>query len=261
MSEEADRFHAELAGGWVVLPVHNEERLLAGVLDGIRRVLGDGVEILVVDDGSTDRSGAEALRSGARVVRHLFNMGYGVSLQTGFKAALKSGAAWVVIMDADGQHDPASLPALLKPVLEGRADVVVGSRFLGSPDYRMPLSKRLGVGVFRLLARLLADLRMSDPTSGYQAYGRRAAAFCTHDDFPFDFPDTDLLILLKKAGLRLEEVPVLMHNHPQGKTMHSGLVPYYYVFKMAVSILATMLRETHSYLGRRVEESGPGGLP
>ncbi len=250
--------HVESSRGWVVLPVHNEERFLGGVLEGIRKVLGDQVVVLVVDDGSTDRSAAEALRAGARVVRHPFNMGYGVSLQTGFKAALRGGASWVVIMDADGQHDPVSLPILLAPVLAGRADVVVGSRFLGSPDYRMPFSKQLGVGLFRLLARLLADVRVTDPTSGFQAYGRRATAFCTHDDFPFDFPDTDLLILLKKAGLKLEEVPVRMHNHPQGKTMHAGLVPYYYVFKMGVSILATMLRESHSYLGRRVEDPRPG---
>ena len=246
--------------GWIVLPVHNEERFLGSVLSGVRKVLGDQAELLVIDDGSTDRSAQVALEAGARVVRHPFNMGYGVSLQTGFKAALRGGAAWVVIMDADGQHDPASLPALLAPLQSGRADVVVGSRFLGSPDYRMPFSKRLGVSVFRGLARLLADIRISDPTSGYQAYGLRAVAFCTHDDFPFDFPDTDLLILLKKAGFRLEEVPVLMHNHPQGKTMHAGLVPFYYVFKMAVSILATTLRETHSYLGRRADESGPEAL-
>ena len=234
--------------GWVVLPVHNEELLLEGVLGGIRRVLGDRAEILVVDDGSTDCTASVASAAGARVVRHGFNMGYGVSLQTGFKTALREGASWVVIMDGDGQHDPSSLETLLAPVLAGEADVVLGSRFLGSPAYRMPWVKRAGVLVFRLMAEILAGVRVTDPTSGYQALSRQALAFCVHDVFPFDFPDTDMLISLSKAGLRVREVPVLMHNHPEGKTMHTGLVPFYYVFKMVVSILATTFRESHSYL-------------
>ena len=240
--------------GWIVLPVHNEEALLPGVLRRIREVMGDRSEILVVDDGSSDRSSEVALAGGARVIRHSVNMGYGVTLQTGFKTATRGGAAWVVIMDGDGQHDPSSLPALTAPVLDGRADVVVGSRFLGSPGYRMPLTKRVGVRLFRLMALALAGLRITDPTSGYQALSRRTVAFCTHDVFPFDFPDTDMLITLRKAGLRVIEVPVLMHNHPDGKTMHSGMVPFYYAFKMVVSILATALRESHSYLGTKVEE-------
>ncbi len=240
--------------GWVVLPVHNEAALLGGVLERVRRTCGKGVRILVVDDHSTDASAEIARQAGARVIRHCFNMGYGVSLQTGFKAAMQGRADWVVIMDGDGQHDPASIPALIAPVVRGEADVVVGSRFLGSPDYRMPWPKRIGVRLFRVMARLLANLRVTDPTSGFQAFSCRAAAFCTHDLFPFDFPDTDLLITLKKAGLRVTEVPVLMHNHPQGKTMHAGWVPYYYVFKMFVSILATTLRESHSYLDQKVEK-------
>ena len=240
--------------GWIVLPVFNEDKALPGVLADIRRLAPADSVLLVVDDGSTDGSADAARAAGARVVRHGFNMGYGVSLQTGFKAALAEGADWVVIMDGDGQHDPASLDVLLAPVRAGEADVVLGSRFLGSPDYRMPWVKRAGVGVFRLMAEVLAGVRVTDPTSGYQALSRKAMTFCAHDVFPFDFPDTDMLISLSKAGLKVAEVPVLMHNHPEGKTMHSGLVPFYYVFKMVVSILATTFRESHSYLdtGKRV---------
>lgn len=248
-----------MTGGWVILPVFNEAALLGGVLERVRQACGEGVRILVVDDHSGDASAGIARAAGARVIRHCFNMGYGVSLQTGFKAAMQEGASWVVIMDGDGQHDPASIPALVAPVVRGEADVVVGSRFLGSPDYVMPWPKRIGVLVFRIMARLLADLGVTDPTSGFQAFSRRAAAFCTHDLFPFDFPDTDMLITLKKAGLRVTEVPVLMHNHPQGKTMHAGWVPYYYVFKMFVSILATTLREGHSFLDHKVEDPPVGG--
>lgn len=244
--------------GWIILPVHNEAASLPAVLEGVRAVLGDTVDILVVDDGSKDGSADVARRHGARAVSHLFNMGYGVTLQTGFKLALRGGADWAVIMDADGQHDPISLPVLVAPVLAGTHDVVVGSRFLGSPDYRMPFAKRVGVQVFRMMGRVLAGLVVTDPTSGYQALSRRAVAFCTADVFPFDFPDTDMLITLKKAGLRVGEVPVRMHNHPQGKTMHAGLVPLYYAFKMVVSILAVTFRETHSYLGVLPERPAGG---
>jgi glycosyltransferase involved in cell wall biosynthesis len=231
----------------VVVPARNERSNLAGVVRGIREHLPRG-DILVVDDASRDGTAAEAGRLGVRVVSHPFPLGYGAALQTGFKCALRDGYALVIQMDGDGQHDPVSLPALIRPVEEGRADVVVGSRFLEEGGYRPPLLRRMGIAFFRVIARWLVHDRLTDPTSGYKALSARAFRFCTYDLFPFDYPDTDMLITLKKAGLRVAEVPALMHPRRMGESMHRGVRPVYYLFKVCVSILATVLRQSHAYL-------------
>ncbi|MBU2488905.1 MAG: glycosyltransferase family 2 protein, partial [Proteobacteria bacterium] len=113
----------------VIIPAYNEEPHIAGVARGARSAV-PGAGVLVVDDGSTDRTGALAAEAGARVMTLPFNLGYGAALQAGFHYALSRGYTHAVLMDGDGQHDPASIPGLLAPVLAGAADVAVGSRFL-----------------------------------------------------------------------------------------------------------------------------------
>ncbi|MBI4230925.1 MAG: glycosyltransferase family 2 protein [Planctomycetes bacterium] len=232
---------------WAVIPVRNEESRLGGVLAALREQTPD-LRVLVVDDGSHDASGRVARAGGATVVRHPFHMGYGAALQTGFKYVLSHGGRTVVTLDGDGQHDPACVRALLVPVEAGTTDLAVGSRFLGPDPYPIGFARRTGVALFRLLARLLTGLRITDPTSGYQALSEGVVRFCATDAYPHDYPDTDHLLALKKAGFRIVEVPVRMFPRASGTSMHGGLRPVYYAFKVLVSMLAVVLREGHSYL-------------
>lgn len=232
---------------WAVIPARNEAPRLGAVLAGVR-AHAPGVVPVVVDDASHDESARTAEEGGACVVRLPFHLGYGAALQTGFKYVLARGADAVVTLDGDGQHDPASIPALLAPVVEGRADIAVGSRFLGPEPYPMGAVRRLGVRLFRTLARILSGLDVSDPTSGFQALSPAAVRFCATDVYPDDYPDTDLLLAARKAGFRIVEVPVRMHPRAAGRSMHGGLRPVYYVFKVLVSMLAVTLREGHAYL-------------
>jgi hypothetical protein len=226
----------------ILIPAFNEEEQIAAVIQQVQKEV-PGTEVLVVNDGSSDQTEQKALTSGAKVLSHPFNMGYGVALQTGYKYALKYGFDYVLQMDGDGQHDPQFLKTLLREVQEGRADVVIGSRFLGEGKYRVPLLRRMGMLLFGFIASRLSGQRITDPTSGYQALSRRAVEFCAGDAFPGDYPDADVLVMLHRAGLRIREEPVGMHPNLNGRSMHSGLKPLYYTYKMFLSIALNLVRK------------------
>lgn len=239
-----------LGRGVVVLPAFDEERGLGEVLAGLRQAC-PSFDLVVVDDGSRDRTAEVARRHGAVVLRHPFNMGYGAALQTAYKYAAREGYPVLVQLDADGQHDPAFVPGLARHVLEGRADAVVGSRFLVGEGYIPPFARRVGMVLFGYIASVVTRRRVTDPTSGYQAMSARVFGFLQTDAFPADYPDADVLILLHRAGFKVEELPVAMRLSPTGKSMHSGVLrPMFYVFKMLLSILVTLLREPPRGLAR-----------
>lgn len=224
----------------VIIPCLDEGPRIAGLL----RQLGEAhpdLDVLVIDDGSTDDTAARAADGGAAVVKLPFNLGYGAALQTGYKYALERGYERVVQMDGDGQHPVSQLRPLLDRLDEGDVDLVVGSRFLGRADYRIPLPRLFGIRLFSRLTSLLARRRITDPTSGLQAMNRRVFGFYQQDFYPYDYPDGDMLLRVQFAGLRFEEVPVVMVGGPPGKSMHSGLRPVYYVYKLLLSLGLTWL--------------------
>jgi glycosyltransferase involved in cell wall biosynthesis len=228
--------------GLILIPAYREETTLERVLSEVRAATP--YEILVVDDGSPDRTAAIARENGATVLSHPFNLGYGAALQTGYTYAAKGDYDVVVQLDADGQHDPTFVKELTRPILEGDLDVCVGSRFLLGDGYVPPFARRAGMVLFGYIASVVTRRRVTDPTSGFQALSRRAFTFFQSDVFPTDYPDADMLILLHRAGLRAEERPVAMRDSVTGQSMHSGVLrPAFYVFKMLLSIAVTLLRE------------------
>ncbi|MCU0670086.1 MAG: glycosyltransferase family 2 protein [Myxococcota bacterium] len=220
----------------VVMPAFNEAERLPALLAALRRARPE-LDCIVVDDGSRDATAAVAAAAGARVLRLPFNLGYGAALQTGYKEALRRDAPWVVQMDADGQHLPAEVEALVGALASGDCDVVLGSRFLEASGYEMGAARSLGRDLFRAVARR-AGLRVTDPTSGFQALSRRALEFYAGDWFPSDYPDVDVLLAATRAGLVVREVPVHMAPGARASTLHSGWKPLYYVYKMLLSIWA-----------------------
>ena len=206
-------------------------------------------DILVINDGSLDLTAARASEAGAEVVSHPFNLGYGAALQTGYRYATRKGYDLLVQMDGDGQHDPSCIRQLLEPVRLGTADVAIGSRFLDADGqevsgghYRVPLARRIGIGLFRSITALIIGQRVTDPTSGFQAMQKAVFGFFTGEAFPADYPDADVIIMLHRAGFRIVEVPVRMFENAERKSMHSGFKPLYYVFKMFLSIFVTLMR-------------------
>lgn len=233
----------------VIIPAFNEAASIGQVIAGAREALPEA-DVLVVDDGSVDETASRAIASGARVTSLPFNLGYGVALQTGYKYALAKGYDFVLQMDADGQHEARDLPALLEVVRSNRADVAIGSRFLKNRDYHAPLARRVGMSLFASIASLMTHTRVTDPTSGFQALNRRVVQFYASPAYPVDYPDADVLIMLHNSGFRFVEVPVTMYSDDRGKSMHGGIRPLYYVFKMLLSIFMVMLRGKQKWEAR-----------
>jgi glycosyltransferase involved in cell wall biosynthesis len=226
----------------ILIPAYNEGDQIARVIEGIYQVAPDN-DILVVDDGSVDNTVSVARRAGATVVSHSFNLGYGAAIQTGYKFAHRHGYDFLAQIDGDGQHDPAFIPQLLDPVKNGEVDFVVGSRFLAAESYTPSVPRRIGMAFFRWLVSWIVGTRITDCTSGYQAFNRDVISLFTRDLFPVDYPDADVLITLHRAGFRIRELPVRMFASQNSKSMHNGLKPIYYMFKMLLSVFVTLIRD------------------
>jgi len=226
----------------VLIPAYNERRNITRVIMNIKKVLPES-DILVINDGSSDDTASRVADTGAGVVTHLFPLGDGAARQTGFVYAVRNNYDRVIQMDGDGQHDPLYIPALLGALAEG-ADVAIGSRFLGvQQGYRVPVLRRIGMLIFSAIASLATGRRITDPTSGFRAVNKDAALLYASELYPRHFPDADLLILTHRAGFKIMEVPVKMHAD-SGKSIHQGLKPVYYIFKMFLSIMVTIMRKT-----------------
>ena len=225
----------------VVIPAHDEQASLPGTLAEVRE-RAPFVDILVVDDGSHDDTTRVARAAGVTAVRHPVNLGVGGALQTGFRWAVRHGYDVVVQLDADGQHDPGYLEALLAPVVAGRCDVSIGSRFVSSTGYRAPWNRRLGMLLFSGVVGLALGRPIYDTTSGFRAYARRVMDVCQYD-FPKDFPDAPLLILLARRGFRLEEVPVVMRVRTAGQSFYTLGKQLYYPYKNLLASLMALIRK------------------
>lgn len=227
----------------VLIPAYNEEKNIADVIHNIRKVSSE-FDILVIDDGSKDQTTSIIENLGVNLISLPYNLGYGVALQTGFLYAKQKGYKIVIQMDADGQHDPSYILDMLNEIQKPDVDVVIGSRFLKNSGYKTTLSKRIGMKFFGFLASVITKEKITDPTSGFQVLKGDVIDFMSQDLYPPDYPDADMIILLYRAGFKIKEVPVKMSNDMQNtKSMHRGHKTIYYVLKMLLSIIVTMLRE------------------
>lgn len=218
----------------LIIPAFNEAASLPGVLRRVAEVAPD-LHCVVVDDGSRDDTAAIARRSGAIVIQHPFNLGYGAAIQTGYKYALARGVEQLVQMDADGQHDPADIPKLLAPIEDGSCDLVIGSRFAEPTGYAMGFSREFGRRLFGVIAGRFG-LTVTDPTSGFQAMNRKVIAIYAEDFFPSDYPDVDVLVRVHRYRLRIREVSVRMRAETRRSRIHGGLRSVYYFYKMILSL-------------------------
>tara|TARA_B100000029_G_scaffold62686_1_gene56202 strand:- start:429 stop:1145 length:717 start_codon:yes stop_codon:yes gene_type:complete len=227
----------------VIIPAFNEAKFIGSVLAEIADT-NPNVDILVIDDGSTDATSVEVRKLGVSVLRHPFNLGYGSAVQTGYMYAVECGYEYLVQIDADGQHNPKDIPKLLKPILDGELDITMGSRFLDGNSYTPHFARMIGIRILRLLTQLLCNVRVTDPTTGYQAMNSKVLRLFSGPLFPKDYPDADVLILLVMSKFRFKEVPVNMFESKEKKSMHGGIVqPIYYMFKMILSMLLTRFRK------------------
>jgi glycosyltransferase involved in cell wall biosynthesis len=226
----------------IIIPAFNEEASLARVLSDTKQS-NPHADILVVNDGSTDHTSEIARQEGVKVLDIPFNIGYGGAVQTGFRFATEEGYDFVITLDGDAQHDPASAENLIEAMEREDADVIIGSRFLGAP-YSMGTARRVGVFIFSRIARLYTGITFTDPTSGFQLFNRTVFSYLSvGDNYPLDYPDVNIIMALHKKKFKVREAPVRMVEKPNGKSMHSGLRPLVYVARMFLAILMVLLRK------------------
>jgi glycosyltransferase involved in cell wall biosynthesis len=204
----------------VVIPARNEEATIGELLGRLSRVRVSGcvLRAVVVDDGSTDRTAEIAAELGAGVARHPANRGLGAAVRTGLRAAVEAGASVVAYMDADLEYSPEDIPRLVQPIIAGRADYVLGSRFVGAPRGvgGMKLHRRLGNYAFTALIALLVRRFITDGQTGMRAFSREAAgaAEIIHD---YNYAQVLTLDLLRK-GFRIAEVPIRYRVREHGES-------------------------------------------
>lgn len=224
-----------------IVPALNEQASIARVVAEIREA-DLGFDIVVVDDGSLDRTAEVAEATGARVLKLPFNLGIGGAVQTGYRYAYENGYSIAVQVDGDGQHDPKELEALLAPLLAGEADVVIGSRFAGAGSYRAQLSRRPGIRVFAWIVSLVVRARITDSSSSFRALNRRALALFSVD-YPHGFLETvEATVLGARSGLRLVEVPVVMRERTEGRSTLTFARSLWYAAKVLVAVFVSLFR-------------------
>jgi hypothetical protein len=224
----------------VIIPAYSEEKNIQFVIDEVSHAVPD-FNILVIDDGSLDATAFLARQYGAEVLTHAVNLGYGAAVQTGLKYAVQHEYGIIVIMDADGQHDANDIPVLVDALARERADIVIGSRYLKRGDYKTTPLRALGVVFFSFLTYLIIHKRMSDITSGFQAMNTVAARFLSIN-YPVDFPDAEIIILLSLSGFDILEVPSRFRQRISGKSMFTLPKALYYPFKAMLAIFIVLLK-------------------
>jgi glycosyltransferase involved in cell wall biosynthesis len=231
---------SELPRRIAIVPAYNEERNIGRVLDELRR-FDSALDIVVVSDGSVDRTAEVARAHGAFVVALPFNLGIGGAVQTGFRFARENGYELVVRCDGDGQHDPSELPKVLAPVLAGEADIAVGSRFGQTDGYRSSATRRVGIRLLAAVVSAIAGQHLTDTTSGFQALNRRALELFAAD-YPHDYPEVEGMVMTIKHRLRLVEVPVRMRERAHGRSSITALRSIYYMVKVLVALFVGLFR-------------------
>jgi len=229
----------------VIIPAYNEEGSVGIVIGDVKRYLPQ-VEVLVVNDGSTDHTSEKARNSGATVLDLPFNLGIGGAMQAGYIYANEKGYDIAIQVDGDGQHDPKEIGKLLKALEEKQLDMAIGSRFIDdSTEYIASVMRRVGITFLSKVISMIAGQKITDPTSGFRATNRKAIELFALD-YPQDYPEPEAVVLVHQCGLRMEEVPVRMSERYAGESSITKTRSIYYMAKVLLAIFVDCFKKRPS---------------
>jgi glycosyltransferase involved in cell wall biosynthesis len=226
----------------IIVPAWNEQESIAGTVAEIRSCVPDA-DLLVVDDGSSDGTRAAAEAAGATVCQLPYNLGVGGAMRTGYRYALRNDYDVAVQIDADGQHDPRSLPSLLEPL--DRADIVIGARFATKDDpYKVRGPRRWAMVLLAGVLSRMAGTRLTDVTSGYRVCNRRAiTVFAAHYPAEYLGDTVESLVIANRSGCTVTQVPVTMRARAGGRASHSPVRAAIYLFRAFVALTLALVRK------------------
>lgn len=245
----------------VIIPAYNEEENIGELLDRLEAYeKRDLFDILVIDDGSKDRTAEIVREKGILVLSQIFNMGYGVALQTAYKYAVNNNYEYLFQIDADGQHDVKNIGRMieecgcLKNDRTECPDILIGSRFLeGSETFYMSRLKMFAIVFFRKVIKKNTGVKLSDPTSGLQALNREAFSYyAKYGNFDLTYPDMNMIVQMLLLGYKIKEFPAIMHERTAGVSMHTG------IFKVGKYMILMSLSTWNAYARHRKSERMKG---
>jgi len=224
-----------------IIPAFNEADNIRRVIDEIRESRPD-IEMIVINDASTDNTAQVASEAGATVLSLPYNLGIGGAVQTGLRYAADNDFDIAVQVDGDGQHIPSEIGKLTEPIIRGDADVVIGSRFLGEGDFKSSFSRRSGVRILAIVNSFLVGAKITDNTSGFRAFSRHAISFLS-EHYPQDYPEPVAVVELFRNKFRLLEVPAHMRERGRGSSSIGILNSMYYMIKVIMASLIAFTRK------------------
>ncbi len=222
------------------MPAYKEELALPGTIADLRTNRPD-VDILVIDDGSPDETSSVAKSLGCKTVTLPHNLGIGGAVQTGLIYAARNGYDYAVQFDADGQHIAGEIEKIASVVIEGHCDVAIGSRFLTAGGFKSTFMRRFGILLFRWVISAATHHRITDSTSGFRVFNRKAIRFLALD-YPCDYPEVEAVVVLVKNGFAIKEVAVEMRERQAGVSSIRPFHAVYYMVKVMLAILMSVLR-------------------
>lgn len=232
--------NASLERTLIVMPALNEEEAIGAVITEVQSKL-PGIHVLVVDDGSTDRTAEIARAAGARVLSLPYNLGVGGAMRAGFRYARANDYENVVQVDSDGQHDPTGVPTLIAAL--GTSDLVLGARFAGEGNYSVSGPRRWAMIVLAKVISRLAKSELTDTTSGFRATGPRAVAlFSEHYPAEYLGDTVESLVIAARAGCSILQVPVAMRPRAGGTPSHNPLKATAYLGRAAMALVIALMR-------------------
>ena len=225
-----------------VVPAYNEEKNIRDVVKSIKSSC-PGVDVVVINDGSTDNTYLEAIKGGAVVINLSQNLGIGGAVQTGFIYAQRNDYDIVVQVDGDGQHNPRDMARLIELIQKDKADMVIGSRFIKKTEYKSARAQKAGILFFSKLVSVLCRKNYYDTTSGYRAVNRKVIELFS-EYYPKDYPEVETIVYASNRGIRITEVSVNMNKRQGGKSSITPLRAIYYMIKVTcVLLLQPKLRQ------------------
>lgn len=225
----------------IIIPAYNEEKNIAHVISSIRKEL-PFCDILVVNDGSGDRTGQIAKCQGVVVIDLPYNLGIGGAMQTGYRYASMNHYDIAVQVDGDGQHPADQINKLIPVVVNGEADMALGSRFLVNSGYAPTKVRLIGITYFASLVSLILRQRITDTTSGFRAVNKKVIDFFS-GNYPEDYPEVEAILLLYKRGFKVKEVSVDMRERAGGNSSITPFKSLYYMVKVSLAIFINLLRK------------------
>lgn len=220
----------------VIIPAYNEEENILNAVRDVRE-RAPFADVLVVNDGSTDGTAFILQENSIPHVNLFENLGIGGAVQTGYKYAHEHGYDIAIQFDGDGQHDARYITDLMRPIREGRADLVVGSRFKrDTGGFKSSAMRRLGISILSSVLKVASTNKIEDVTSGFRAASKRAIKlFASY--YPDDYPEPEALALVARKRLKVTEVPVMMKERVGGISSINKMDSVYYMIKVTLAIL------------------------